>query len=167
MNKFSAVYWHAEGSRFGVQLRAPAQRCQLSPDILSHMPISVPNEPAQPRNLPQCGGADRSVFVSRLHRAACFIGICNCDFTAFTRRHHCRRCGMSACDAHSQAREIVPGADDPQRICDRCKVGKDQQYKVHTVAGTVLLAAVSPWQGIRRACKGRGRVCASGASGEP
>lgn len=37
-------------------------------------------------------------------------------------RHHCRNCGVSACDAHSMHTMLLPalGYDTPERVCDKC-----------------------------------------------
>ena len=47
--------------------------------------------------------------------------ICGTDFTAFTRRHHCRSCGRLVCANCSTHRLILPNIDkSQQRVCDKC-----------------------------------------------
>lgn len=45
--------------------------------------------------------------------------ICDRNFTMRIRRHHCRFCKFSVCDAHSNGRRDVEGKK--VRICDRCE----------------------------------------------
>ncbi|KDO34447.1 hypothetical protein SPRG_01581 [Saprolegnia parasitica CBS 223.65] len=47
---------------------------------------------------------------------------CNCEFSLFVRRHHCRQCGFSFCFEHSSRRVPLPsqGYKDPVRVCDDC-----------------------------------------------
>lgn len=47
--------------------------------------------------------------------------ICGTDFTAFTRRHHCRSCGKLVCANCSANKLILPNIDkSQQRVCDKC-----------------------------------------------
>eukprot|EP00939_MAST-03C_sp_MAST-3C-sp1_P001040 g1040.t1 len=48
--------------------------------------------------------------------------ICDTGFGVRVRRHHCRLCGQSACDAHCQSRMnmLVSGKNQPCRVCDQC-----------------------------------------------
>lgn len=45
---------------------------------------------------------------------------CEQKFSLFCRRHHCRRCGDSVCDTHSQGRWKLPSHPLPVRLCDQC-----------------------------------------------
>ncbi|OQR85103.1 myosin-like protein [Achlya hypogyna] len=47
---------------------------------------------------------------------------CNCEFSLFVRRHHCRQCGFSFCFEHSSRRVPLPsqGYKEPVRVCDDC-----------------------------------------------
>ena len=47
---------------------------------------------------------------------------CNLSFGLFSRRHHCRHCGMSFCDQHSRWQTAIPyyGLPDPVRCCEPC-----------------------------------------------
>eukprot|EP01051_Picozoa_sp_SAG22_P003626 SAG22_NODE_179_length_16124_cov_7.355445_7_plen_466_part_00 len=46
--------------------------------------------------------------------------ICNESFSFFFRRHHCRMCGRSVCDAHSQKRMAPHQNLSRVRTCDTC-----------------------------------------------
>jgi hypothetical protein len=48
--------------------------------------------------------------------------VCNCTFTTFKRRHHCRACGRSLCNEHSSNQKALPqfGIYTPVRVCDDC-----------------------------------------------
>lgn len=48
--------------------------------------------------------------------------VCNCTFTTFKRRHHCRACGRSLCNEHSSNQKALPqfGIYTPVRVCDEC-----------------------------------------------
>ncbi|KAG0541143.1 hypothetical protein BDA96_03G471000 [Sorghum bicolor] len=47
---------------------------------------------------------------------------CSVQFTFFTRKHHCRRCGGVFCNSCTQQRMVLRGqGDSPVRICDPCK----------------------------------------------
>ena len=47
---------------------------------------------------------------------------CHTRFNLITRRHHCRNCGESFCDACCSNRDRLPhyGIDTPERTCDVC-----------------------------------------------
>eukprot|EP00271_Cylindrocystis_brebissonii_P010550 TRINITY_DN26755_c0_g1_i1.p1 TRINITY_DN26755_c0_g1~~TRINITY_DN26755_c0_g1_i1.p1 ORF type:complete len:305 (-),score=62.99 TRINITY_DN26755_c0_g1_i1:501-1415(-) len=47
---------------------------------------------------------------------------CNCTFTTFRRRHHCRGCGKTVCADHSNHSQHLPefGLNFNVRICDGC-----------------------------------------------
>lgn len=47
---------------------------------------------------------------------------CGAEFTIFTRRHHCRNCGVLVCHNCSSRKRILPdlGYIQPVRICSRC-----------------------------------------------
>eukprot|EP01156_Anaeramoeba_ignava_P021297 Anaeramoba_ignava/c18686_g2_i1.p1 GENE.c18686_g2_i1~~c18686_g2_i1.p1 ORF type:complete len:169 (-),score=42.66 c18686_g2_i1:161-667(-) len=51
----------------------------------------------------------------------CFI--CGIKFTVFRRRHHCRKCGLVACNYCTSHREIIPWIDPNKtyRVCLICK----------------------------------------------
>ncbi|CAG9334648.1 unnamed protein product [Blepharisma stoltei] len=51
--------------------------------------------------------------------------ICNGKFTAVTRQHHCRKCGLAVCKKDSKEREIIPelGYNTKVRVCKNC-IGK-------------------------------------------
>ncbi|SPQ93712.1 unnamed protein product (mitochondrion) [Plasmodiophora brassicae] len=46
--------------------------------------------------------------------------LCSAPFTLFTRRHHCRACGLVVCAACSRGRRPV-AADASARVCDKCR----------------------------------------------
>ena len=47
--------------------------------------------------------------------------VCSVMFTLSKRRHHCRRCGLSVCDKHSNHKVLLSGLGrKKQRICDAC-----------------------------------------------
>lgn len=48
--------------------------------------------------------------------------VCNCSFTTFRRRHHCRSCGRTLCHEHSSNHMALPqyGVYSPVRVCDDC-----------------------------------------------
>ena len=52
----------------------------------------------------------------------CFI--CRCDFTFFIRRHHCRSCGRTTCNDHSDNFAPVAALEiqEAVRVCDLCFV---------------------------------------------
>ncbi|KAF1334053.1 Vacuolar protein sorting-associated protein 27, partial [Globisporangium splendens] len=58
--------------------------------------------------------------------------ICECKFTYFRSRHHCRNCGESVCGRHS--RNALPlrhmGMYEPQRVCAVC-----HEHLQNTIAG--------------------------------
>jgi len=47
---------------------------------------------------------------------------CNTDFTFFTRKHHCRKCGHVFCDKCTQGRCAIPQFNmlEPVRVCESC-----------------------------------------------
>jgi len=49
--------------------------------------------------------------------------LCKKDFSMFSRRHHCRKCGAVVCGDCSGNKAIVPGVDIEKevRVCDECK----------------------------------------------
>jgi Lipase (class 3)/FYVE zinc finger len=51
-------------------------------------------------------------------------------------RHHCRNCGVSYCQAHSQWEHMLPqlGYDVPERVCEVCKRRLDCQCLAERVA---------------------------------
>ncbi|KAG8059086.1 hypothetical protein GUJ93_ZPchr0002g25353 [Zizania palustris] len=47
---------------------------------------------------------------------------CSAQFSLFTRKHHCQRCGGLFCSTCTQQRMVLRGqGDSPVRICDPCK----------------------------------------------
>ncbi|KAF8693608.1 hypothetical protein HU200_039015 [Digitaria exilis] len=47
---------------------------------------------------------------------------CSVQFSLFTRKHHCQRCGGLFCSSCTQQRMVLRGqGDSPVRICDPCK----------------------------------------------
>ncbi|KAF7075682.1 hypothetical protein CFC21_080441 [Triticum aestivum] len=47
---------------------------------------------------------------------------CAAQFSLFTRKHHCQRCGGLFCSSCTQQRMVLRGqGDSPVRICDPCK----------------------------------------------
>lgn len=60
--------------------------------------------------------------------------VCNCTFTTFKRRHHCRACGRSLCNEHSSNQKALPqfGIYTPVRVCDDCM--KPPKAKVKPVS---------------------------------
>jgi len=56
---------------------------------------------------------------------------CNRSFNATLHRHHCRRCGHSYCNAHSNYCHLLPhlgfDGDVAERVCKRCKVVLDSR----------------------------------------
>ncbi|RLM80180.1 uncharacterized protein C2845_PM12G18740 [Panicum miliaceum] len=47
---------------------------------------------------------------------------CSVQFSLFTRKHHCQRCGGLFCSGCTQQRMVLRGqGDSPVRICDPCK----------------------------------------------
>ncbi|CAL4968547.1 unnamed protein product [Urochloa decumbens] len=47
---------------------------------------------------------------------------CSAQFSLFTRKHHCQRCGGLFCSSCTQQRMVLRGqGDSPVRICDPCK----------------------------------------------
>ncbi|KAM0833114.1 hypothetical protein ACQ4PT_064467 [Festuca glaucescens] len=47
---------------------------------------------------------------------------CSAQFSLFTRKHHCQRCGGLFCSSCTQKRMVLRGqGDSPVRICDPCK----------------------------------------------
>lgn len=52
---------------------------------------------------------------------------CQCQFTTFKRRHHCRRCGRCYCNSCTDMKEPLPRMCfiDPVRLCNNC--GKKTQ----------------------------------------
>uniref|UniRef100_A0ACD5ZH54 Uncharacterized protein n=1 Tax=Avena sativa TaxID=4498 RepID=A0ACD5ZH54_AVESA len=47
---------------------------------------------------------------------------CSAQFSLFTRKHHCQRCGGIFCSSCTQQRMVLRGqGDSPVRICDPCK----------------------------------------------
>eukprot|EP00656_Telonema_subtile_P016936 TRINITY_DN18980_c0_g1_i1.p1 TRINITY_DN18980_c0_g1~~TRINITY_DN18980_c0_g1_i1.p1 ORF type:complete len:294 (+),score=61.94 TRINITY_DN18980_c0_g1_i1:42-923(+) len=54
---------------------------------------------------------------SRENGKACRV--CSLQFGLFSRRHHCRSCGNSVCDTHSQTRRQI-GDQPDARVCDSC-----------------------------------------------
>jgi len=56
------------------------------------------------------------------HEEGSHCRVCNCAFTTFKRRHHCRCCGRSLCNEHSSNQKALPqfGIYTPVRVCDEC-----------------------------------------------
>ncbi|KAH8953876.1 hypothetical protein BDL97_08G050300 [Sphagnum fallax] len=56
------------------------------------------------------------------YQEAAQCSVCNCNFTTFKRRHHCRCCGRSLCSDHSTNQKALPqfGIYSPVRVCDNC-----------------------------------------------
>ncbi|KAJ1283198.1 hypothetical protein BS78_03G109700 [Paspalum vaginatum] len=51
---------------------------------------------------------------------------CSVQFSLFTRKHHCQRCGGLFCSNCTQQRMVLRGqGDSPVRICDPCKKLED------------------------------------------
>lgn len=51
---------------------------------------------------------------------------CSVQFSLFTRKHHCQRCGGLFCSSCTQQRMVLRGqGDSPVRICDPCKKLED------------------------------------------
>jgi len=46
--------------------------------------------------------------------------VCNDSFGLFTRRHHCRFCGLVVCGDCSDQTQMHQVAQSPQRICEQC-----------------------------------------------
>lgn len=48
--------------------------------------------------------------------------VCNCSFTTFRRRHHCRSCGRTLCSDHSSDQMALPqfGIYTNVRVCNDC-----------------------------------------------
>ncbi|KAJ9168126.1 hypothetical protein P3X46_019688 [Hevea brasiliensis] len=48
--------------------------------------------------------------------------VCKCSFSAFRRRHHCRRCGRTLCHEHSSNQMALPqfGIHSCVRVCADC-----------------------------------------------
>ncbi|XP_063930296.1 hepatocyte growth factor-regulated tyrosine kinase substrate-like [Zophobas morio] len=51
-----------------------------------------------------------------------FCTNCNSSFSAFNRKHHCRKCGRSFCQLCSSKRcpVLAIGLENPVRVCDSC-----------------------------------------------
>ena len=51
-----------------------------------------------------------------------YCAACETIFTFSKRRHHCRNCGMSFCQKHSNCYTAIPkyGFDEPVRVCKGC-----------------------------------------------
>lgn len=47
---------------------------------------------------------------------------CNCSFTLFNRKHHCRNCGNTFCHECSSKTTSLPAFNIPEavRVCDKC-----------------------------------------------
>ncbi|KAK8930971.1 hypothetical protein KSP39_PZI016830 [Platanthera zijinensis] len=70
--------------------------------------------------------------------------VCNCSFTTFRRRHHCRCCGRTLCSEHSSNHMALPqfGLYSNVRVCDDCfnnpsRSVKDGQGSYTKVAAVV------------------------------
>eukprot|EP01083_Nonionella_stella_P104175 298216_1 len=80
--------------------------------------------------------------------------ICDSEFTLFSRRHHCRRCGLLVCGKCSSGRALLPRINktDMVRVCKRCEdtlnaVVSDHDFLLDTEApilpAWILKGAVS------------------------
>jgi len=51
-----------------------------------------------------------------------FCQRCRTTFTTFTRKHHCRKCGLTFCNDCCNKRIPLPslGLTDPERVCESC-----------------------------------------------
>ncbi|XP_020574294.1 26S proteasome non-ATPase regulatory subunit 10 [Phalaenopsis equestris] len=70
--------------------------------------------------------------------------VCNCGFTTFRRRHHCRCCGRTLCSEHSSNQMALPqfGILSNVRVCEDCfnnrsRSGENGQRSYDTVAAVV------------------------------
>lgn len=61
--------------------------------------------------------------------SSCYI--CSRNFSIILFRHHCRFCGQSVCEEHSNARRCIYrfGLIQPVRVCCRCKVNIDEIHR--------------------------------------
>jgi hypothetical protein len=74
---------------------------------------------------------------------------CDAGFGLLTRKHHCRNCGQTACDACTKQEVVIPDLDfaTPVRVCKPCYAlirsgGGDQQVEVPRAAAVVASASV-------------------------
>lgn len=61
--------------------------------------------------------------------SCCYV--CSRSFSIILFRHHCRFCGQSVCEEHSNARRCIYrfGLIQPVRVCCRCKVNIDEIHR--------------------------------------
>jgi len=54
------------------------------------------------------------------HAPSCFV--CLKEFSLLVRKHHCRSCGRTLCDACSSKTSVIPffGYNTPVRVCNLC-----------------------------------------------
>lgn len=53
--------------------------------------------------------------------------VCDIWFTAFTRKHHCRMCGMLVCQKCSMNKTVLVKSKPKQRVCDPCNMEVERQ----------------------------------------
>lgn len=55
--------------------------------------------------------------------------VCDSPFSCWSRRHHCRSCGIVCCAGCSTARIPLPerGYLDPVRVCQLCFLGREKK----------------------------------------
>ncbi|KAG0497550.1 hypothetical protein HPP92_002241 [Vanilla planifolia] len=71
--------------------------------------------------------------------------VCNCSFTAFRRRHHCRRCGRTLCNEHSSNQMALPqfGIHSNVRVCDDCYNDPSWTSKVDDSNTSAVVVGIS------------------------
>jgi hypothetical protein len=76
---------------------------------------------------------------------------CKAEFSLFTRRHHCRGCGLQFCDACSRMRIEYPpefAYQGPQRACENCYILIIARHGLRNAAAGVISNAVAAALGV-------------------